>query len=78
MFFVYFSLVQETWRDRQSFRTVFFEVLGTVIRDKQRSNKMQLEKNVVILVVFTVTPPKTKIKTVECLKLRISDIIEYR
>ena len=78
MFFVYFSLFQDTWRDRQSFRTLFFEVLGTVIRDKQRSNKMQLEKNVAILVVFTVTPSKTKIKTVECLKLRISDIIEYR
>ena len=78
MFFVYFSLIQDTWRDRQSFGTLVFEVLGTVIGDKQRSNKMQLEKNVVILVVFTVTPSKTKIKTVECLKLRVSDIIEYR
>ena len=78
MFFVYFSLFQDTWRDRQSFGTLLFEVLGTVIRDKQRSHKMQLEKNVAILVVFTVTPSKTKIKTVECLKLRISDIIEYR
>ena len=56
----------------------YFSKLGTVIRDKQRSNKMQLEKNVAILLVFTVTPSKTKIKTVECMKLRISDIIEYR
>ena len=53
MFSVYFSLVQDTLRDRQSSGTLFFEVLETVIRDKQRSNKMQLEKNVVILVVFT-------------------------
>ena len=53
MFFVYFYLFQDTWRDRQSFGTLFFEVLGTVIRDKQRSNKMQLEKNVIFLVVFT-------------------------
>ena len=29
-------------------------------------------------VVFTVTPSKTKIKTVECLKPIISDIKEYR
>ena len=43
-FFVYFSLFQDTWWDRQSFGTLFFEMLGTVIRDKQRSNKMQLEK----------------------------------
>ena len=62
VFFVYFynSLFQDTWWDRQSFGTLFFEVLGTVIRDKQRRNKMQLEKNVVILVVFTVTPSKTQ------------------
>ena len=51
MFFVYFSLFQDTWRDRQSFGTLLFEVLGTVIREKQRSNKLQLEKSVVILVV---------------------------
>ena len=51
--FVYFSLVQNTLRDRQSSGTLFFEVLGRVIKDKQRSNKMQLEKNVVILVAFT-------------------------
>ena len=31
-----------------------------------------------VLVVFTFTPPKTKIKTVECLKPIISNIIEYR
>ena len=31
-----------------------------------------------VLVVFAFTPSKTKIKTVECLKLRISNIIEYR
>ena len=31
-----------------------------------------------VLVVFTFTPPKTKIKTVECLKPIISDVIEYR
>ena len=27
---------------------------------------------------FTITPSKTKIKTLECLKPSISDIIEYR
>ena len=31
-----------------------------------------------VLVVFTFTPPKTKIKTMECLKPIISNIIEYR
>ena len=31
-----------------------------------------------VLVVFTFTPPKTKIKTVECLKPIISNIIDYR
>ena len=31
-----------------------------------------------VLVVFTFTPSKTKIKTVGCLKPRISNIIEYR
>ena len=31
-----------------------------------------------ILVVFSVKPSKIKIKTVNCLKPRISDIIKYR
>ena len=44
---------------------------------RERSLKTQI-RNETVLVVFTVTTSKTKIKTVECLKPRISEIIEYR
>ena len=36
---------------------------------------INIEGSSKILVVFTATPSKTKIKTVECLRPRISDII---
>ena len=59
-------------------RKVFEQQNLSEVRPDNTRITASTEVLIPVLVVFTFTPSKTKIKTVECVKQRISNIIEYR